>query len=308
MYYKVLKSTTRDGSRLTGKGPEKTMTNPRLAMCNFISDPQALKRVALDHGFSGIDWSFDLESLPSMPSEESQWARRLSLFAPLELRYHCPFYRIDLGHDDPQEAKKAENVFRRIIRLVSKVGGRYLSIHIGLGLDSTEPLSWDATIDNLRRLVSYGAQHGVTICLENLRWGWTSKPHLFEKLIRGSGAGVTFDLGHAHVCEAIRSRYYTAEDFVTPHSDRVHNAHVYHAEISGLGHVPPDTLEDVVDRLDLLDEIGCPWWVLEVRNLDGLLQTKSVVEEYLIQSRGYGASRDRETQTGLASKGLEGSR
>jgi hypothetical protein len=38
------------------------------------------------------------------------------------------------------------------------------------------------------------------------------------------------------------------------------------------------------------------------------LQTKSVVEEYLIQSRGYGASRDRETQTGLASKGLEGSR
>ena len=64
-------------------------------------------------------------------------------------------------------------------------------------------------------------------------------------------------------------------------------------------------MEDVVDRLGLLDEIGCPWWVLAVRDLDGLLQTKSVVEEYLTQSRGYGASRDREAQTGLASIGRE---
>lgn len=92
--------------------------------------------------------------------------------ADLEIRYHCPFYQIDLGHDDPPVAKTAGDLFRRIILLVSKAGGKYLTIHIGLGRDSTEPVSWDATIDNLGRLVQYGTDHGMKVCLENLAWGW----------------------------------------------------------------------------------------------------------------------------------------
>jgi hypothetical protein len=106
---------------------------------------------------------------------------------------------------------------------------------------------------------------------------------LFEKLIRGSGSGVTFDIGHALCCESVSSHYYSAEDFVTPHPDRVLNAHVYHQEISGLGHSPPDCLQDIEDRLDILREIGCLWWTLEVRDEVGVLQTKKIVDEYLTQ-------------------------
>jgi len=254
---------------------------PKLVMCNIFPEVNGLRGFARENGFIGIDWSFDLDRLPETPMQESRWARDQAVLSPLEVRYHCPFYQIDLGHDDPVLAEEAEAVFRRIIRLVSKVGGRYLSIHIGLGLDSTEPLSWETTLNNLRRLVQFGARHRVTVCLENLAWGWTSKPNLFEKLIRLSGAGVTLDIGHAHVCESVKSQQYAVEDFVTPHADRVFNAHIYHTEVPGQGHIPPENGEEIADRLALLQEIGCEWWVIEIKEPEGLLRTREIIEACL---------------------------
>jgi sugar phosphate isomerase/epimerase len=254
---------------------------PKVAMCNIFPDIIRNRDFAAAHGFSGIDWSFDMEALPSGPAEESRWAKGISILAPLEVRYHCPFYRMDLGHDDPGKAREAGDLFRRIIRMVSKVAGRYLSIHIGLGRNSTEPLSWDLTIENLLNLVRYGAEHRVRVCLENLAWGWTSKPHLFEKLIRKSGAGVTFDFGHARASEAIQTQLFAMEDFLAPHRDSICNAHIYHIETPGLGHFPPDRLGDIEDRLDLLRGTGCRWWVIEVREEQGLLKTKAIIDRYL---------------------------
>jgi sugar phosphate isomerase/epimerase len=254
---------------------------PKLAMCNIFCDLKALRDFARQHGFAGIDWSFEAESLPDTPVEESRWVQSMSALAPLEVRYHCPFYQLDLGQNDPSEARAAEVIYRRIIRLVSKVGGRFLTIHIGLGHDSTEPLSWNATINNMANLVRYAATRGIKVCLENLAWGWTSRPNLFEKIIRRSGAHVTLDLGHAEVCESVRTQQYAIEDFVTPHPERVLNAHIYHAEIPGLGHAPPRTQEEIEQRLDLLTAIGCEWWVIEIKEVEPLLLTKGILEAYL---------------------------
>ena len=254
---------------------------PKLAVCNIFVDAPRTKDFALANGFEGIDWSFDIDTLPKTPLEESRWAREQAQLAPLEVRYHCPFFQIDLGHDDPQQASAADRIFRGIIRMVSRAGGKFLSIHIGLGHNSTEPLSWETTIANLRNLVRFGADHQVRICLENLAWGWTSKPNLFEKLIRLSGAGVTLDIGHAQVCECVQSQQYGVEDFVTPHPSRVFNAHVYHEEIPGLGHTPPERIEDVEDRLALLSRVHCPWWVIEIKEPDPLLHTKEILDAYL---------------------------
>jgi sugar phosphate isomerase/epimerase len=256
---------------------------PKLVMCNFFSDTDKLKKFAREHGFSGIDFSFDLQQLPGTPAQESKWVKDISALVPLEVRYHCPFDRIDLGHDDPEQARAAKDLFCRVIRLISKVGGRYITIHIGLGHDFTEPLSWETTIDNLRQLVDYGRSMSVRVCLENLAWGWTSKANLFEKLIRRSGADVTLDIGHAYACESVQSQQYTVEDFVTPHADRVFNAHIYHTEIPGQGHIPPEKKEDIEDRLSLLNMIGCNWWVIEIREVEGLLKTKKIVDEFLVQ-------------------------
>jgi sugar phosphate isomerase/epimerase len=255
--------------------------NPKLAVCNLFEDPARLKELALNHGFSGIDWSFDPARLPMTPCEESQWAKQISLLTPVKVRFHCPFYQVDVGHDDPEVANRASNLFRRIIRLVSRAGGRFLTIHIGLGHDSTEPLSWEASITNLRQLVHYASNFRVRLCLENLAWGWTSRPNLYEKILRRSGAASTFDIGHAHACESVRSQLYTFEDFVTPHLDRILNAHVYHTEISGVGHVPPEDVADMEARLRLLQAVGCDWWVIEIREMEGLLKTKRIVDDYL---------------------------
>ena len=175
-------------------------------------------------------------------------------------------------------------IFQRIIQLVSKAGGKYLTLHVGLGHHTTRILSWNDTIANLKKMVQYGAEHGVVVCLENLGWGWTSKPNLFEKLVRYSGAGVTLDIGHAHVSEAVRSQYYMVSDFVSPHPDRVFNAHIYHTEISGLGHLPPENVSEIQDRLEILQNIGCTWWTLELKDVQSLLKTKSTVEAFLKRS------------------------
>ncbi|MBC2715101.1 MAG: sugar phosphate isomerase/epimerase [Desulfobacteraceae bacterium] len=257
---------------------------PKIVTPNLITDPEKMRQFSAGHGFEGIDWSFDLAHLPATPAEESRWARRQELLKPLEVRYHCPFLQVDIGHEDKDVQASAMDIFRRMIRLVSKARRKYLSIHVGLGHNTTKILSWESSISNLRQLVRFGVESGVTVCLENLIWGWSSKPNLFEKMVRKSGASVTFDFGHAYSCESIESQTYAVKDFVTPHADRVVNAHIYHKEVSGMGHFPPERLEDIAERLDLLRRTPCRWWVLELKNVEDLLKTKIIVEEYLKRS------------------------
>ena len=265
---------------------------PKIALCNFFSDHDELKRFATANGFDGIDWSFALSDLPKTPADETQWAKDIQALYPFEVRYHCPFMQVDIGHEDPGRRAGAVDIFKRVIRLVSKVNGRFLSLHVGLGHDSMRMLSWEASIENLQGLVQYARNLGIRLCLENLAWGWTSKPNLFEKLIRRTGAGVTFDIGHARACESVRSQAYASEDFVIPHAERVFNAHVYDTEIEGVGHMPPERCEDIARRLQTLLQIGCRWWVIEIRNENELLFTKRLVDDCvakLIRSEAAGA-------------------
>ena len=254
---------------------------PKLAAPNLIPDPEKMRAFAVDHGFDGIDWSFDLDHLPKTPAEETRWAVRQEILKPLEVRYHCPFLQVDIGHEDAESRAYAMDIFRRMIRLVSKARRNYLSLHVGLGHDTMKILSWEATVRNLRELVQFGAACGVTVCLENLIWGWSSKPNLFEKLVRRGGTHVTVDIGHAYACESVQSQAYRFKDFISPHREKVVCAHVYHYEVPGIGHIPPSRVSDVADRLDLLLQTPCRWWVLEIRVADELLQTKAVVDAYL---------------------------
>jgi sugar phosphate isomerase/epimerase len=256
-----------------------------LAMPNFIQDPAVLKQFAIENSFSGIDWSFDLSKLPASPSEESAWALIQKNLYPLEVRYHCPFARVDIGHENPDVQKKSIALFKRIIRQVSKAAGKYLTIHVGLGHDTTKILSWESTIQNLQELVQFGNEAGVTVCLENLAWGWTSRPNLFEKIVRRTGVAVTIDIGHADACESVQSQQFSIKDFISPHLGKVVNAHIYHTEHPELGHIPPKAYEDIAGRLEILTRSACTWWVIELRDADSLLATKPFVEKFLNESR-----------------------
>jgi sugar phosphate isomerase/epimerase len=257
-----------------------SMMLPRLAMCNFMSDVFVLKRFALANGFSGVDWTFKVADLPRTPLEETRLLKKIGRLHPLEVRYHCAFSGIDLGDVHSQMAQRAMELFQRVCCLVAKLDGRYMTIHVGLGRDSTEGLSWERSLEALADLVNYGKSLGISVCLENLAWGWSSRPELFEKLVRKSQAGVTVDIGHARVSPSVKSQQYAFEDFVAPHPEKVVNAHVYHQEWED-GHVPPQHLDDIRDRLNVLIALPCNWWVLELREPQALLATLDIVRGYL---------------------------
>lgn len=256
------------------------MIPPKLAMCNFIHDAEKLRHVALANGFSGIDWTFKPEDLPTNDIDELRLIKRISQLHPLEVRYHCAFSGMDLGDADPGKADAAMEVFRRTCRLVSKVDGHFVTVHVGLGRDSSLDLSWERSVAALSDLVTYAEGLGVCVCLENLASGWSSRPELFEKLVRKSQAGVTLDIGHARVSPSVQSQQYAFEDFVCPHYHRVFNAHIYHEELDE-GHTPPAKLEDVLDRLQLVNSLSCDWWVLELREEEALRSTLEVVQQFL---------------------------
>lgn len=256
---------------------------PKLALCNFIEDVDTLKDLASRNGFEGVDWTFTLESLPRTAHQEQALRERIARLHPLEVRYHCAFREADPGDMDASRATDAQEILRSACRLVSRLRGKYMTIHMGLGRDSMENLHWERTLACLRNLVAYGRGLGVVVCLENLADGWSSRPELFERLIRKSGAGVTIDIGHARVCPSVECRYYSFEDFVLPHENRVFNAHIYHEERNDK-HLPPGQVRDVAERLELLMGLPCDWWVLELREEAPLMATLEIIREFF-QSR-----------------------
>ena len=266
------------------------MQSPKLACCNFISEAEPLKAFALEHGFTSIDWSFMQETLPQSPAEESALVKTISSLRPLEVRYHCACKKIDLGDLDEGNCEDAMSIFRRVCRLVSKLEGHFLTIHVGLGRDTTIDLSWNRTIDRLADLVRYANGMGVRLCLENLAWGWTSRPELFEKLIRKTGCWATIDLGHALVSPSILTQHYRVKDFVIPQVERILNAHIYHEE-KDERHLAPEKLEDLEDRLRMILQLPwCDWWVLELREEEPLLQTLEIVNKFLRHELNQGSS------------------
>lgn len=258
-----------------------SMGLPKLACPNFTTDCAALRRFALECGLDGVDWSFTPQELPQTPKEASRLSRQLSDLRPLAVRYHAAFPALDLGDRDPEKARAAQRIFEQVCRLVSKLEGETLTIHVGLGRTTTEDLSWERTLENLWRLNTVAQRLGVRLCLENLAWGWTSRPELFEKMLRRSGVWGTFDIGHAVVSPSIVSGRFDLEDFVTPHGERILNAHVYHRELSDR-HFPPESVDDVADRLNLLRSLpACEWWVLELRDEPSVQSTLDIIRRYL---------------------------
>ena len=127
------------------------MNLPKLAMCNFISDVATLKWFALANGFAGVDWTLKVEDLPENPLDESRLLRNIAYLHPLEVRYHLAFAAVDLGDAESDRAECAMDVFRRACALVSRLNGRYMTIHLGLGRESTVGLSWERTDRGPRR-------------------------------------------------------------------------------------------------------------------------------------------------------------
>ncbi len=249
-----------------------------LALPNiFGSDAETLARFAYNHGFKAIDWTLE----PS--STLSDLREQIKILKGFEVRFHARFFGIDIAYSD-QRAQEALEIYRRFIDLVSLVGGRHLTIHIGLGV-KLEDLSLKVAKRNLTSLACYGRQRGVLVSLENITRGWTANPEILRDLV-SRGVGLTFDIGHAMVVSQRLKRDLYWE-YLRPHYQKVFSAHIYHTE-TPRGHEPPKSLEDIRPRLDVLRWLpNCNWWVIELHRPEEVLACRQILRKYLQSKRSY---------------------
>jgi sugar phosphate isomerase/epimerase len=232
------------------------------------------------NGFEGVDWSIDKEQ-----SEKAFIAQMVTL-STIEVRFHCALPGIDFAYAD-NRAESSMEILTQTIERIARAGRKHITVHTGFGHVSARELDFTKALKNLTLLVERGTHCGVLISLENLTSHWTSNPELFNELIEQSGAGVTLDIGHAHVASSHNPDSNVYERYITPHQDRIVNAHIYHTEQRGVGHVAPLRIEDLYDRLELLRGAeSCTWWVIELKKRMDILHTRDLLNHYINASFG----------------------
>lgn len=104
---------------------DKTEKRIKLALTNITEDAARLKALAGAKGFAGVDWS--IRALPETPGDESSLKEKISLLEPLEVRYHVALENTDLGDFHRESADRALKALLRVCRLVSSLGGRFVT-------------------------------------------------------------------------------------------------------------------------------------------------------------------------------------
>jgi len=249
---------------------------PQIAMCNiFDQDADKLAEFAFGNGFSAIDWSIE----PCLPQD--QFLSRMKTLSDFQLRYHCRFFGVDIAYTD-RRGEDSLHLLMSTVEQVAQAGGRHMTIHSGLGNPSGEGIDLAKAIDNLSVLVEYGNSNGVAVALENLMTPLTNDPRLFNHIIAESGAFATIDIGHAHGVRNLYPQMNICGEYVLPNRDKLLNAHIYHTELEGYGHIAPESLTDISSRLDLLGMAeSCDWWVIELMSPEKVLSTRDLLVSYL---------------------------
>jgi sugar phosphate isomerase/epimerase len=266
---------------------------PRLAICAHAT-PTLTEAVSLAGELPGalcIEYSFDPSNLTEA-LRDSAAIRRMTR-RDVELRYHFPLGRFELANLDEDSAAEALGEFLSAVDLVAKCGGRYLTVHAALHSGAHEYPVLERTKERLAELVERGNEVGVTVCLENLRWGLTSEPEHFVELVEAADSAVTLDVGHAVSSDTAKSGAISGAEYARMLAPRIVGAHVYDREDPH--HIAPTDLNRIGDTLSvLLDETACRWWVIELFTADEIRSTRELLLSML-------APRGAETTTPSAS-------
>lgn len=254
---------------------------PQLAVSTRFCGDQYVTGVkeAAAQGFSGLDWNLDPMRI-AVASNARKKFYDCTLSSGLPSRFHAPCHDTELGHVNFLISSTAAEYLKMYIYLIKDFPETSLTVHIGSRSIPMEELSWSNAVKGLTEVVKFGRDHGVPVCLENLKHGWTNNPETFAKLVNESGAMVTFDIGHAKASPYILSGDYTLEEFLKPVGDKVRNLHVYEIESKQGEHVEPTNLDSIGPVLDWALSMGITWWVLELSDMDSMVRCKNLIESH----------------------------
>jgi sugar phosphate isomerase/epimerase len=258
--------------------------HPRLAICAHAV-PTLPKVISLASEVPGpvcIEYSFDPSNLQAALRDSDSMQRLAGRDS--EIRYHFPLGRYELANLDEDAANEALAQFLSAVEIVAKAGGRYLTVHAALHGGAHEYPVFERTKERLAELVERGREVGVTVCLENLRWGLTSEPSHFIELVEAADSAITLDVGHAVSSEAAHTGTTTGAEFERMLAPRIVGAHVYDREDPH--HIAPTDLVRIGDTLGvLLDETTCRWWVIELFSADEIRSTRALLLGFLQDRR-----------------------
>lgn len=261
---------------------------PIIAISNSVFfDYDYDSNLVLQKGFGAIFYSFNLKDNMSLYKEKALNDLEIITKSNLDIRYHCPFFSsVELAHGNQDKAERSLNILKQCIDIVHNFGGKFITVHIGLGWGTMEQLSFHRAIANLSDLVEYGAKRDVTVNLENLPNGWTSDPKTFMKLIEKTGASATIDLGHINASPWITENAGSNVDFLKIMAPHIVEAHVYEIEridkkTSLPYHVAPQNLTVLRPLLQELRKTECYWWLIELNDKLELENTRKLLQSFL---------------------------
>lgn len=219
-----------------------------------------------------LEYAPDPEHLNHLPQQIDPYLK-----LGLPIRYHGFLPGYEIGHQDSVEAGKGLTVHKQVLDQIHGRGEQVFTIHIGL--NSRVSIDPDRALRNLQTLVDHGNSLGITVCLENLRRGYTSDPQIVADWAEKSGAMITFDIGHAVSCDRVQNGKLTALEFLETVSKRLYEVHLYGREADR--HYPPSGIEPIRDLLDCCLNTECHWWTIELDDCDEALYTRRLVTNYL---------------------------
>ena len=248
---------------------------PTIALtAKWFTYPDRLNWI-LGHDFA-LEYAPDPQHLDQLPQQISPF---LTKSVPVRFHGFLPGYEI--GHADPKMAAKGLRGHKAVLDAIQGLGEPVLTIHVGLKPD--DPIDPQRAIENLAALVAHGNALGITVCLENLRRGYTSHPEIVANWAEKTGAAITLDLGHAASCDDVKTGKCTSLDFIAAFADKLHEIHLYGTETDR--HHPPQNITEISSLLDQILQTHCQWWTIELDDYEEVLFTRQMVLEYLKEDK-----------------------
>ena len=248
--------------------------NPKLAMCNFIADCRNSGNLRLSMNFQELTGLLTSMIFQVHPRRNRRWIKALSLLSPLEVRYHCPFSRQDLGHEDPDKARAADALSS------DRPPGGQSGWKIPLPCTSVSVTIRPGPFPGKKPLPTCVAwcvtgRIGRSVCVWKI-WPGAGAANPIS-LKRWSAAAVpvlTLRFGHSQACNRSRitimnSRISSLRTLKGSKCPRLRHGSV---RCRGICRLTMSNRSKY--RLDSLMRIECSWWVLELREKKGLRQAK----------------------------------
>jgi sugar phosphate isomerase/epimerase len=225
-----------------------------------------------------VEQGFSLEYTPDA-GNLNRTAGQLAgyIAAGARIRHHGYFPGYEIGDSRSDRAEEAMQLHFQALDAIRGVGEQHITVHVGLVADIE--LNPAHVVRNLRRLVDYGRHHGITVSLENLRFGPTSNPETVLEWTQKTGAKITLDIGHAVSCSRVVHNEMNVPRIIDLFSHDLVEVHFYESE-TDRHHAPQDMriLGPIVDRL-LSTE--CTWWTIELDAHEEILRTRNLLSGYL---------------------------